>query len=205
MKVTHLESGLSHLVVPRFKQRFTLVCPPLHSLYEILDVTKACDAVVFLLCPHTGLSDQGELVLSSVLAQSLPTEPLLVLGNTDEIPAKKLGEVKRLLLKTLDRKLPVEKIHTVDSPGEAINLLRLLGGQKRKQNMMRERRAHLLAEAVDFKPDEADVNRGTLMMSGTGNFLLALMGRSTGTSHVVEGIRLSLLSGNGETRFWDFS
>jgi hypothetical protein len=98
-QVSQMESGLTHLVVPRFKQRLTLVCPPLHSLYEILDVTKACDAVVFLLCPHTGLSGQGELVLSSVLAQSLPTEPLLLLGNTDEIPAKKLADVKRLLLR----------------------------------------------------------------------------------------------------------
>ena len=164
--MTRVESGLTHLVVPRFKQRFTLVSPRFHSLYEILDVTKVCDAVVFLLCPHTGLSAHGELVLSSVMAQSLSTEPLLVLGNTDEVPAKKLTDVKRLLLKTLDRLLPVDNIHTVDTPNEAVNLLRTLGSQKRKRNLLRERRAHLMAEAVEFRPDEADTSKGTLLLSG---------------------------------------
>ena len=164
--MSQLENGLNHLVVPRFKQRFTLVCPPLHSLYEILDATKVCDAVIFLLCPHTGMSARGELVLSSVLAQSLPTEPLLVLGNTDEIPAKKLTDVKRLLLKTLDRLLPAEKIHTVENAGDAVNLLRTLGSQKRKRNVLRERRAHLLAERVEFTPHQADPSQGTLQISG---------------------------------------
>jgi pre-rRNA-processing protein TSR1 len=170
--------------MPRFKQRFTLITPRFHSLYEILDVAKACDAVVFLLCPHTGMSAHGELILSSVLAQGLPTDPLLLLSNTDEVPAKKLSDVKRLLIKTLDRLLPVEKIHTVDSPAEALNLLRTLGGQKQKRNLMRERRAHLMAESVEFRPDEADVSKGTLLLSG-GICLLTY-----GTSSVISNASL---------------
>ena len=76
------------------------------------------------------------------------------------------------MLRTLDRKLPAEKIHTVESAGDALNLLRTLGAQKRKKNVLRERRAHLMAERLDFKPDAADESQGTLLLSGNQNLFL---------------------------------
>jgi hypothetical protein len=76
------------------------------------------------------------------------------------------------VLRTLDRKLPAEKIHTVESAGDALNLLRTLGAQKRKKNVLRERRAHLMAERLDFKPDAADESQGTLLLSGNQNDLV---------------------------------
>ena len=37
--------------------------------------------------------------MSSVLAQGIPAEPLMVLGSADEIPPSKLTEVKKLMIK----------------------------------------------------------------------------------------------------------
>eukprot|EP00088_Acartia_fossae_P067217 TRINITY_DN837_c0_g1_i1.p1 TRINITY_DN837_c0_g1~~TRINITY_DN837_c0_g1_i1.p1 ORF type:complete len:793 (-),score=239.64 TRINITY_DN837_c0_g1_i1:73-2451(-) len=156
---------IHHLQVPRFKQRFSLIAPRFDSLYEILDATKVCDSVIFLLCPHTGMSERGELILSSVLAQSIPTDPIVLLGSPDEIPPNKMNEVKKLMVKALERKFPVEKVHTLQTDSEAVNLVRTLGSQKRKSNVMRERRGNLIAESVKYIPG-ADLSDGCLELTG---------------------------------------
>jgi len=164
-KVVKMEGGATHFIVPRFKQRFTFIVPRSSSLYEILDATKVCDQAVFLLCPHTAMSGRGELVLSTVLAQSLPCDPVMVLGDADEIPPNKLNEVKKLMIKALERKFPAEKIYTLESEADAINLVRLLGSRKRRSNMLRERRGHVMAESVKYLPGETS-DTGTLELTG---------------------------------------
>jgi len=163
-EVSKTESGVTHLTVPRYKQRFSFIIPTFHSLYEILDITKACDSVFFLLCPHTGMSERGELVLTSVLAQSLPTDPVMVLGPTDEIQPSRLADVKRLMVKVLERKYPAERIYTLNTDADALVLVRALGTQKRRYNVMRERRGHLMAESVKYIP--AEDGSGSLQLTG---------------------------------------
>merc|ERR1719210_2978993 len=87
--------------------------------------------LVFLVCPHTGLDSWGETLLSCILSQGTPSEPTFVVGAMDEIPLKRHTEVKRLLAKALTSKLPVEKVISVNSEGEAVTLVRALGSQKR--------------------------------------------------------------------------
>ena len=43
-------------------------------------------------------------MLSTVLAQSLPCDPVMVLGDADEIPPNKLNEVKKLMIKVKKNK-----------------------------------------------------------------------------------------------------
>ena len=62
------------------------------------------------------------MILSSVLAQGIPTDPLMVLGSADEIPPSKLTEVKKLMIKALERKFPAEKIYTLETDTDAVNL-----------------------------------------------------------------------------------
>ncbi|XP_023320999.1 pre-rRNA-processing protein TSR1 homolog [Eurytemora carolleeae] len=164
-EMTKTESGVTHLMVPRFKQRFSFIIPSFDSLYEILDVAKVCDTVMFLLCPHTGLSERGELILSSVLAQGIPADPLMVLGSADEIPPSKLTEVKKLMIKALERKFPAEKIYTLETDTDAVNLVRTFGSQKRRSSTLRERRGNMLAETVQYIPGEAP-GEGSLELTG---------------------------------------
>ena len=53
---------------------------------------------------HHFCKGRGELVLSTVLAQSLPCDPVMVLGDADEIPPNKLNEVKKLMIKVKKNK-----------------------------------------------------------------------------------------------------
>ena len=162
--LVQLREGLLHMTVPRFKQRFSLVQPTRNSLHAVMDTAKVCDSIVFLLCPHTAMDSWGETLLSSVLAQGLPCQPVFVVGSMDEIPAKKQSEVKKLLVKALERKLPVEKVWSMQEQGEAVNILRTLGTQKRKEGSFKNRRGHLLAEKVEFT--ETGEGAGTLAVTG---------------------------------------
>jgi len=164
-QVSSASNGMTHLTVPRFKQRFSFIAPSFDSLYETLDATKVCDSVIFLSCPHTCMSERGELLLSSILAQSLPTDPIVVLGSQDEIPPNKINEVKKLMIKALERKFPLEKIHMLGTDAEAVNMMRYLGTQKQRYNVLRERRGNLIAESVKYVPGE-DLSSGFLELTG---------------------------------------
>jgi len=142
--------GLTHMAVPRFKQRFCLSKPRWDSLHSVLDVAKVTDNLVFVLCPHTGMDGWGEKILSSILAQGISTDPTFVVGSLDEISPKKHTEVKKLLVKALERKMPVEKIWSVDGEQEAVNLIRHIGSQKRKVTSRKGKRAHLLGEKIEY-------------------------------------------------------
>jgi len=166
IRVVKSAAGHSHMAVPRFKQRFAFVQPKFNSLYSVLDAAKVCDTVIFLLCPHEGMDAQGEMLLTSILSQGLPTSPVMVVGNMDEIPPKKHTEVKKLLTKAFEKKLPIEKLYTIENSGDAQVLIRALGCQKRKSSLLRERRAHMLAEEVEFTPDPTNGGVGTLAVTG---------------------------------------
>ena len=48
-------------------------------------------------------------------------------------PPEPCLQVKKLLMKSLERKLPVERVWSVLEEQEAVNLVRTLGCQKRKE------------------------------------------------------------------------
>jgi len=166
MELVKTSSGAIQMTVPRFKQRFTMVQPNWNSLHAVLDTAKVCDSLVLLLCPHTGMDSWGEQLLSSLLAQGLSADPIFVVGNLDEIPPKKHTEVKKLLAKSLERKLTVEKVWSVEGELEAVNLVRAVGCQKRREVRHRDRRANMLGEKVEWKEDEEGGVVGTLAVTG---------------------------------------
>ena len=49
------------------------------------------------------------------------------------------------------RRFPNEKLHPLDTPQEALQLLRLMGAHKVKDLIYRDRRPHMLADAVTFE------------------------------------------------------
>ena len=73
-----------------------------------------------------------------------------VVGSMDEW--RKVAEVKKLLVKSLERKIPVVKVWSVGNEGEALDLARSLVAHKRKAGVVRARgrRAHLLGERVTY-------------------------------------------------------
>jgi len=159
-------SGAIQMTFPRFKQRFTVVEPNRNSLHSVLDIAKVCDSLVLMVCPHTGIDAWGEQLLSALLGQGLSADPIIVVGSLDEIPPKKHMEVKKLLARSLEKKLPVEKVWSVESEVDAVNLVRAVGNQKRRVVRHRDRRANMLGEKVEWKEDEAGGVVGTLAVTG---------------------------------------
>jgi len=98
IEVVKVTSGAVHMTVPRFKQRFTMVQPDRNNLHAVLDMSKVCDSLVLMLCPHMGMDSWGEQLLSALLAQGLSADPVFVVGNLNEIPQKKHIEVKNYWL-----------------------------------------------------------------------------------------------------------
>jgi len=166
IELVKVASGAIQMSLPRFKQRFTVVTPSRNSLHSVLDTAKVCDSLVLLVCPHTGMDAWGEQLLSALLGQGLSADPIFVVGSLDEIPPKKHMEVKKLLSKSLESKLPVEKVWSVECDLEAVNLVRAIGSQKRRVVRHRDRRANLLGEKVEWKEDDVGSGMGTLAVTG---------------------------------------
>ena len=105
-------------------------------------------------------------VLTNLLLQGLPSSPIMVAGNMDEIPPKKHTEVKKMLMKAFDKKMPVEKVFSVDNNNDAVVLVRSLCNLKRRGSSVRDKRAHMLADKVEFLEDPDTGGSGTLAVTG---------------------------------------
>jgi pre-rRNA-processing protein TSR1 len=158
------QRDLLHLAFPRFKKRFEFFhLADNRALLDLLDITKVADSVIFLLSGHQEIELEEEKILAAVLSQGLATDPVFLLDDIDSLPSKRQNETKKLLLKSLNKRYPVEKIHTCRNDQEGVLLLRYLGEQKHKRSNLRDKRAHLLAEKFEFVGTEAV---GTLKLTG---------------------------------------
>ncbi len=162
--VTESGRGTTHVAFPRFKQRFAFVQSNPDSMLQVLDAAKVCDVVLFLLSVQEDFGRDVEEVVATVLSQGIPGEPVFLLTDLDQLAAKKQNDAKKHLLKALNKRIPVDKLHVCKSAQEGVLLLRHLGSQKRKANNLRDRRSHLIAEHASFENPEG--SEGMLKVTG---------------------------------------
>ncbi|XP_076756814.1 tsr1 ribosome assembly factor [Xylocopa sonorina] len=172
--VNNSPCGATHLSIPRFKQRFSIVISPVGNLFATLDLAKVATTVLFVASAvnqldnspkYEVIDDWGKEIISPCIAQGLTTS-VVTLTNLDSIPIKKRQDFKNHVQSEVSKWLPDQKIFQLDSPTDAFNVLRRIGSQKQKNVSYRDRRAHLLAEEVQFKCNENSAELGTLMVSG---------------------------------------
>ncbi|XP_063235306.1 pre-rRNA-processing protein TSR1 homolog [Bacillus rossius redtenbacheri] len=182
--VTYSAQGNVHISVPRFKQRFALVAAPAPwagGLHGCLDLLKVADFAVLLVASsgRDALCPGGERLLLAALAQGLPS---VVVATTDlqSVPPKKRQDCRQQLQRQVARWLPGEKVASLDKTGDGLALLRRVGGQKRRAVAYRDSRPHLLAEALEFVPDDAG-STGTLKVTG---FVRGLPLSANGLVHI---------------------
>lgn len=89
--------------------------------------------------------------------QGLPT-PIVAITDLESVAPKKRNEHKQEIQKLINKWLPEEKVMTLDKNVDGVNLLRRIGNQKRKSVLYRDKRPHLLAEEVEFVPDNEGKN-----------------------------------------------
>uniref|UniRef100_A0A1A8SCU1 Pre-rRNA-processing protein TSR1 homolog n=1 Tax=Nothobranchius rachovii TaxID=451742 RepID=A0A1A8SCU1_9TELE len=160
------------LILPRFKQRFTLLTQSTADMHSLLDVAKVADSLVFVLDPAEGWDSYGDYCLSCLFAQGLPSHALVCQGVSD-IPVKKRVESRKTLSKITEVRFPDARLFPLDSDQDATLLLRHLGCQKQRKLGFRTRRPHLLAQQVTFTPNcpaegagSGPTGLGTLRVSG---------------------------------------
>lgn len=98
------------------------------------------------------------------MAQGMPT-PVVVAMDIEGVHPKKRTTEKQNVQKLISKWLPEEKIMQLDKSSDGLNLLRRIGNQKRNILHHREKRPYMLAEEIEYVPDEEGEN-GTLKVSG---------------------------------------
>ncbi|XP_307850.5 pre-rRNA-processing protein TSR1 homolog [Anopheles gambiae] len=175
--VMKVSDRVRYMNVPRFRQRFSFVIPETGHGRElnVLDALKVCDSVILLLTAVAGETDEvidkaGAKVLNMALTQGLPT-PMVCLMDMESINPKKRSQVKTNIQKAVSTVLPDEKVMQLDKLTDALNLLRRIGGQKRKVTHNRCNRPHMLGERVEYvpsapEPGQSERPTGTLKVTG---------------------------------------
>ncbi|KAK9499180.1 hypothetical protein O3M35_003679 [Rhynocoris fuscipes] len=155
--------GYLHLKSPRLKQKFTFAISRGDNLFDKLDLLKVATTVL-LVTSVEGLDDDTDVILSSAISQGFPTVTVMV-SDLHTLPQKKWQDTKNQIQKDLEHWLPdLDKIMTIDKSGDGLNILRKLGVQKQKSVIQRDRRPHILAEALSFNETEKD--KGVLKVTG---------------------------------------
>ncbi|XP_050307223.1 pre-rRNA-processing protein TSR1 homolog [Anthonomus grandis grandis] len=169
--VRKTSSGVTHICIPRFKKRYSLVVPSKDNELDILDTLKVADTVLFLLSAVNAPEEIDQIVdkwgnklLMSSLAQGLPTA-VVALTDLESVAPKKRNEFKQEVQKMVGKWLPEEKLMVLDKNADAINILRRIGDQKRKSVFYRDRRPYLYGEEVEFVPNTEGA-LGTLKVTG---------------------------------------
>ncbi|XP_058453529.1 pre-rRNA-processing protein TSR1 homolog [Malaya genurostris] len=168
--VQKLPNGIRYMNVPRFRQRFSFICT--HTGHgrelEILDLLKVCDSTILLISATEAedvIDKAGAKILNMALCQGLPT-PMVCLMDLESIAPKKRFQVKANVQKAIVTVLPDEKVMSLDTKTDGLNLLRRVGGQKRKILHNKANRPHLFGENVEYVSEMSEDNVGTLKVTG---------------------------------------
>ncbi|XP_063696965.1 pre-rRNA-processing protein TSR1 homolog [Culicoides brevitarsis] len=182
---------VTHITIPRLKQRFSFIVPPVGKLAElqVLDYLKVCDSTILLISANTDdelLDKWGNKILGMASAQGIPT-PMVTLMDLESIAPKRRSQVKANIQKSVSKLFPNEKAMTLDSASDGLNLLRRIGGQKRNTLLNKMNRPHMYAESVNYVSDKStlqvtgflrgrplDVN-GLVHVPGLGDYQLEMI------------------------------
>lgn len=151
--------------LPNFKQRFSFICPEVGNDFSLLDALKVADTALFVSSAlEEPVDEWGEKVLALAMAQGMPT-PIVAAMDIEGVNPKKRTTEKQNVQKLVAKWLPDEKVMQLDKSSDGLNLLRRIGNQKRNIIHHREKRPYLLAEEVEYTPDN-NSESGTLKISG---------------------------------------
>ncbi|KAM0733978.1 Pre-rRNA-processing protein TSR1-like protein [Formica fusca] len=166
--------GITHIGVPRMKQRFSIIVPPIGNVLATLDAAKVANTILFITsvaCQTNGDTEReivdkwGKKIIVSCLAQGLPTT-IFAVHNIQRLHIKKRQEYKQSVQRAISKWLPDEKVLELDTVDDCLNILRRVGSQKQRNVFYKNIRPHLLAEEISFECNEDSLDFGTLSVTG---------------------------------------
>ncbi|KYM82080.1 Pre-rRNA-processing protein TSR1 like protein [Atta colombica] len=167
-------NGIIHISIPRLKQRFSIIVPPIDDVFATLDAAKVATTILFVTSVASQgndnkqgqiIDDWGKEIITSCLAQGL-SSTIIAVHNIQTLHIKKRQEYKQSIQRTISKWLPAEKVFELDTTADCLNMLRHAGLQKQRSLFYKDIRPYLLAEEVYFECDEDSLDFGTLMVSG---------------------------------------
>ncbi|KAL0126341.1 hypothetical protein PUN28_005023 [Cardiocondyla obscurior] len=167
-------NGITHISIPRLKQRFSIIVPPINDILTTLDAAKIATTILFVTSVVNRanndaqteiIDDWGKEIIISILAQGLPST-IVAVHNLQTLHIKKRQEYKQSVQRAISKWLPEEKVLELDTSMDCLNMLRRAGSQKQRNLFYKDVRPYLLAEQVSFECDGDSIEFGTLMVSG---------------------------------------
>ncbi|EFN82312.1 pre-rRNA-processing protein TSR1 homolog [Harpegnathos saltator] len=165
--------GVLHIGIPRFKQRYSIIVPPVGNVFATLDAAKVANTILFVTSvandtndtKKEAIDDWGKEIIVSCLTQGL-SAAIFAVHNMQKLHIKKHQEYKQSLQSIVSKWIPVEKVFELDTEADCLNILCRAGSQKQRNIFYRNKRPHLLAEKFSFKCDEDSSDFGTLSVTG---------------------------------------
>lgn len=123
--VERTASGVTYINLPRFKQRFAFVIPPVGRGNElaVLDYLKVCDTTLMLTSAAMGEDEVfdkwGHRIYNMISAQSIPT-PIVALMDLESLNPKRRSAAKAAAQKFISKLLPKEKVMQLDTNAEGM-------------------------------------------------------------------------------------
>lgn len=160
VNVSEDRPGIVNVSIPKFKIRYQFIHIADGDLFGLMDAAKVAD--LLLLVHSLGTDAEDDLLakdprLNAIYFHFLPTT-IHVVNGLDGIPIKRRAEIKKNVLKAIQTRFPDEKLHTVDGASDAMQFLHILGNCKRKINAYKKNRAQILAENLEFIPQNFGVS-----------------------------------------------
>ena len=164
------DEGWVRTYIERFKQSLGFVTVK-RDLLNVLDACRVADFVLFVLSAQEEVDEIGELILRSVKNQGMSNAYVAVQHlDTVEPPKKRLAIVSSLK-SYISHFLPnTDKLNSLDSRHECLNIVRTLCTTTPKGVRWREDRSWMLIEDVRWSNSKAPVdtkdNAGEVVLTG---------------------------------------
>ncbi|KAI8376255.1 uncharacterized protein BYT42DRAFT_498260 [Radiomyces spectabilis] len=153
----------SVLNVERFKQKLQLV-PLRRNFIDVMDAFKVADFAIILMSAEVEVDQFGINCLLGVLNQGL-VKVIPVVQHLNSVSPKLAPSVKKSLVSFTQQFFPEEEhLYSLDNDNEALNVLRHITSQRPKPLAWRDLHPYMLADNVEYEPDNEET--GTLKVTG---------------------------------------
>ncbi|OLL25721.1 Ribosome biogenesis protein tsr1 [Neolecta irregularis DAH-3] len=153
IELGEIGEGIHFVDAQRFKQKLQFIVPP-RDLLSLVDVCKVADFVIFVLSATQQVDDLGDSCLRIIHSQGVSNTLSVVQNLICHESIKQRSEIKKSLLSFMQHFFPdEEKVHAIDVPQEALNVIRALCTQHPRGVNWRDARSYMLVDDVRWSED----------------------------------------------------
>ncbi|KAJ3123036.1 hypothetical protein HK098_002256 [Nowakowskiella sp. JEL0407] len=150
-------------ITERFKQKLQFIKLS-RNIFDILDAVKICDMVLFVMSANVEVDKFGDLCIATIKSQGVPSifHVVQYLENEKEVAGVK-GSLASFMECHFSGK---QSVLSSENSQDNVNLLRQMTTERPKPVHWRDRYSYLLAEGLEFTPNQENSEVGTLSVRG---------------------------------------